>query len=64
MAKRTSGRGALLLVIVLALAAVVGAACSGATSPYAGGIIVAVNTDLAAPKDVSAVGLYISSDGH
>ena len=41
--------------------AVVG--CSGKTEPYPGGLMVAVQTDLVAPKDVTAVGLYISSDG-
>ena len=52
-----------LLVPVLAASGIValGAACSGKTA-YAGALMVAIQTDLAAPKDVSAVGLYISSD--
>lgn len=40
-----------------------GAACTGKTLPYAGGIMLAVQTDLAAPKDVASVGLFITSDG-
>lgn len=52
------------VVLVLAAAALsFGVACSGGTLPYAGGLMVAVQTDLAAPKDVAAVGLYITSDG-
>ncbi len=50
---------AVLSALVLALAV----ACSGKTLPYAGGLMLAVQTDLAAPKDVAAVGLYITSDG-
>ncbi len=53
-------RSALLLAgVVLAL----GVACSGKTLPYAGGLMIAVQTDYSVPKDITAVGLYISSDG-
>jgi hypothetical protein len=38
-------------------------ACSADTEPYAGGLMLAIQTDLAAPKDISAIGLYITSDG-
>lgn len=37
--------------------------CSPKTLPYAGGLMLSVQTDLAAPKDVAAVGLFITSDG-
>lgn len=50
------------LVGLLFLAAF-GAACSAKELPYPGGIMLAIQTDLAVPKDFSAVGLYISSDG-
>ena len=39
------------------------AGCAADTEPFPGAIMVAVQTDLVAPKDVSAVGLFISSDG-
>lgn len=51
----TLGLSVGLLTLVLA--------CSAKTLPYAGGVMVAVQTDLSAPKDVAAVGLYITSDG-
>lgn len=47
----------------LAVAVAVGVACEGKTLPYAGGLMIAVQTDYSVPKDISAVGLYISSDG-
>ena len=51
-------RSALLLAgVVLAL----GVACSGKTLPYAGGLMIAVQTDYSVPKDITAVGLYITA---
>jgi len=41
----------------------VAVACSGETLPYAGGLMLTIQTDLSAPKDISAIGLYITSDG-
>ncbi len=58
--KSASFVGVLMLGSV---AATVIAACSGTTLPYAGGLMLAVQTDLVAPKDVAEVGLFISSDG-
>ncbi|HVH42403.1 MAG TPA: hypothetical protein VM925_08665, partial [Labilithrix sp.] len=60
MKRGTTVRAALA---VSGMALALGVACTGETLPYAGGVMVAVQTDLAAPKDVAAVGLYITSDG-
>ena len=45
------------------VALAVGVACSGEKVPYAGGLMIAVQTDYSVPKDITAVGLYITSDG-
>jgi hypothetical protein len=50
-------------VVVAGAMLSLGLACSGEQLPYAGGLMVALQTDLAAPKDIAAVGLYITSDG-
>jgi hypothetical protein len=60
MVSRSTIRCALSTCVV---ALVGGVACSATKLPYAGGLMLAVQTDLAAPKDVAAVGLYITSDG-
>jgi hypothetical protein len=60
MVRRSTIRCALSTCVV---ALVGGAACSATKLPYAGGLMLAVQTDLSAPKDVAAVGLYITSDG-
>ncbi len=51
------------LAVSSALALAAGLACSGKTLPYAGGLMLSIQTDLSAPKDVAAVGLFITSDG-
>jgi hypothetical protein len=51
------------LAMLTGAIATAGVACSGKTLPYAGGLMIAVQTDLVAPKDVAAIGLFISSDG-
>lgn len=40
-----------------------GIACTGKTLPFPGALMLSVQTDLSAPKDVAAVGLFITSDG-
>lgn len=49
--------------ILACTALALGVACSGEKLPYAGGLMVAVQTDYSVPKDITAVGLYITSDG-
>ena len=51
------------LAMLTGVIATAGLACSGKILPYAGGLMIAVQTDLVAPKDVAAIGLFISSDG-
>lgn len=59
-----SSRNPRTLAIALATAVVgLGVACSGETLPPEGALMLSVQTDLAAPKDVAAIGLYITSDG-
>jgi hypothetical protein len=62
---RTSrpARTSLLASALPALVVALGVACSGKTLPFPGGLMLAIQTDLSAPKDVAAVGLYITSDG-
>lgn len=48
-----------LAAMVLGLAV----ACTGETLPFAGALMLSVQTDLSAPKDIAAIGLYITSDG-
>lgn len=57
--RRTRTSPALLAAMIVGLTV----ACEGETLPYAGGLMLCVQTDLAAPKDISAIGLYITSDG-
>ena len=48
-----------LAVAVVGLAV----ACSGETLPADGALLLSIQTDLSAPKDVASIGLYITSDG-
>lgn len=50
-------------VRLVAMVLVLSAACSSETKPYAGALMLSVQTDLSAPKDVSSIGLFITSDG-
>jgi hypothetical protein len=61
--RRTPQRRSSALACLSTLAVALAVACSGKTLPYAGGLMVSIQTDLAAPKDVAAVGLFITSDG-
>lgn len=64
LSMRRPSRGCSAALTVLStLALGLAVACSGKTLPYAGGLMLSVQTDLAAPKDVAAVGLFIASDG-
>ncbi|MBK6693214.1 MAG: hypothetical protein IPG50_13565 [Myxococcales bacterium] len=51
------------LFLTSGLLAIALAACAGETVPAPGAIMLAVHTDLVAPRDVASVGLFITSDG-